>query len=161
VHKILGIRLFPGFRGYVQHRGLGIGGYSRKISSKSVSISITYEAAKLFKESRDGRHSRLSGSEGSLDLISLLREFHVQMLQSYAKFVGETLFRELIEAAAFYNRLAKEVEQNKPGFRMFLAGGESKINENGNNIQFSLKLEYAPNDLFSELGISVPQNVQM
>ncbi len=116
---------------------------------------------KLIKESRGWKNSRLSGSEGKLDLITLLQEFHVQMLQSYAKFVSQIFFPELNAAAEFYKRLTQEVEQKKPGSRMLFARDEPKTSGDGSKTQIQLELELPPNDLLSELGICLPKNVQM
>jgi hypothetical protein len=129
---------FLDFRGHVQHRGLGIGGYERRRSSKSVAISVSHDAGELIKESRGWKNSRLSGSEGKLDLITLLQEFHVQMLQSYAKFVSQSFFPELNAAAEFYKRLTQEVEQKKPGSRMLFASDEPKTSGDGSKTQIQL-----------------------
>jgi hypothetical protein len=152
---------FLDFRGYVQHRGLGIGCYQRKISGKSVTISITQDTAKLVEESREWKQSKLSGSKGRLDLISLLREFHVQMLQSYAKFVAQTFFPEITPAASFYQQLVEEVQQKKPGYRIVFLRGEPKARKKHNKTTIKMELEQVPNDVFQELGISIPKNVRM
>jgi hypothetical protein len=151
---------FLDFRGHVQHRGLGIGGYKRQISSKSVAISVSHDAESLLKESRGWKNCCLSGSEGKLDLITLLQEFHVQMLQSYAKFVSQIFFPELNAAAGFYKDLTEEAAQKKPGSRMLFASDEPKTSGDGSKTQIQLDLELPPNDLLSELGICLPQNVQ-
>lgn len=143
---------FLDFRDYVQHRALAIGDYNKTVTSTSVTFSITQNAARLLSdEKRCWRKSKLSTDKGDLDLVDLLQEFHVQMLQSYAKFVVETFFPELIPAAEFYGNLCKEVQHVRPGFRMVFV---DDIDES-NLPQFEITAEQVPNDLFQKLGISV------
>jgi len=147
---------FLDFRGYVQHRGLGIGHYSRNFDETSVNLTITHEAASLVADSRDWRYSNLKGTEGTIQLVPLLKEFHIQMLQSYAGFVVRTFFPELIPAAEFYGILTTEIQTAHPGHRMVFSEREPEVHEDGGKSHINLNLIYVPNDLFGELGISTP-----
>jgi hypothetical protein len=62
--------------------------------------------------------SKLSADKGDLDLVDLLQEFHVFMLQNYAKFVVDTFFPELIPVSEFYGNLSKEAQRALAGSRM-------------------------------------------
>lgn len=154
------VAFFFDFRGYVQHVGLGIGFYQRNVSATSVTLTITHAASKLISESRDWKRSKLSVANGTLELVPLLREFHVQMLQSYAGFVVRTFFPELIPAADFYGGLTREVQQSNPSFRMVFTEREPEIRKEGRESQITLNLIYVPNDLFPEMGISTPPQSQ-
>jgi hypothetical protein len=110
---------FFDFRGFVQHRGLAVGGYSRSISATSVEISLRQNPLELLKEGRDWKRSKLSNYKGDLDLIMLLREFHLCMLNAYAPFVVNTFYPELEPADQFYSTLTNEATLQTPGGRMF------------------------------------------
>jgi hypothetical protein len=154
------VAFFFDFRGYVQHVGLGIGFYGRDVSATSVTLTITHDASKLVAESRDWKRSKLSGVKGTLELVPLLREFHVQMLQNYAGFVVRTFFPELIPAAEFYSQLTREVQQSNPEFRMAFTEREPEIRQEGVMTQIKYDLIHVPNDLFPEMGILTPPQPQ-
>jgi hypothetical protein len=133
---------FLDFRSYVQHRALAVEHYNRTLNSTSVTFSITQNAAQMANEERCWKKSKLSADKGDLNLVDLLQEFHVHMLQSYAKFVVETFFPVLIPAAEFYGNLCKEVQHVRPGFRMVFIDDfdETDINRQ------ELTAEYVPNE---------------
>lgn len=155
-----GFAFFLDFRHYVQHRGLGIGHYSRSFDQTSVTLTVTHDAASLVADSRnpsrDWHYSKLKGTEGTIEIIPLLKEFHGQMLKSYACFVVKTFFPELIAAAEFYGLLTAEVQAAHPGHRMVFSEQEPEIRNDGGKTHMNLNLIYIPNDLFAELGISNP-----
>jgi hypothetical protein len=149
---------FLDFRGYVQHRGLGIGFYNREISTTSVTITITCDAADLVAASREWKLSKLKGTEGSLELVPLLRDFHVQMVQSYGAFVANTFFPELSPAAEFYGHLTKEIQKENPSFKMVFLERDPEVREEGGKTHMTLNMIQVPNDVFGELGISAPKS---
>jgi hypothetical protein len=151
---------FLDFRGYVQHRGLGIGEYTRNVGSAVVNISITRNAADLVSESRDWKRSKLDASRGTLDLISLLEEFHIHMRQHYAEYVVNTFFPELLPAARFYANLTAEVHKKDAFSRMVFYEGDPKVTQHYDRTEYELPLLFPPNDLFRELGILVKQDQQ-
>src|SRR6266481_1888758 len=106
------------YRGYVQHVGLGISRCNRMTSDTSVSIEVVASAKTLLADSRQWKRSGLTAQRGDIDLIAILKEFHIQMLQSYAVFVAKTFFPELSPASEFYARLTKEVQERDPNARM-------------------------------------------
>jgi len=131
---------FLDFRNYLQHQGLGLGFFKRKLTPTSVSLEITLNAVELLNTTKDWPRSKLAPAKGILELTGLLREFHAQMMQKYSGIVIQTLFAELTPAAEFYKKLAAEVRQKDPA--LALAFGD-----NGKTV-------LTPNDLFAELGLT-------
>src|ERR1700678_2160592 len=78
---------FLDFRGYVQHCGLGVGHFTRNVTSTSVTLLVSHNAAVLVSEPYTWKHSKLTGKEGDLNLVILLEEFHSRMMQQYAPYV--------------------------------------------------------------------------
>jgi len=146
---------FLDFRGYIQHRELGIGYFHRHINSTSVEISISHESAQLVADSREWKRSKLTDKKGKLDLVDLLNEFNHHMLHSYGGYVAKTFFPDLFPAAHFYDNLTKEVLLLGPGFRMFFTDADPIIRSEEGKQEMSLQLKLVPNNLFAELGISV------
>jgi len=151
------VAFFMDFRGYVQHRGLGIGHYDRRVSDTSVQLTITCDAKILVAESRDWKRSKLSESKGIIDLVPLLRDFHAQMLTSYAAFISKTLFPLLTPAADFYEALTKEVQQTFPQARMVFSPTNIEMEKVVDKTHYNFNMIQVPNDLFAELGISMPK----
>jgi hypothetical protein len=144
------------YRGYVQHVGLGISFNSRTANDTSVRIKVTANAKALLAESRQWERSRLTTEKGELDLIAILKEFHVQMLQSYAAFVVKTFFPELVPAAEFYARLTTEIQERHPTARMiFYQKKPEFISEEGGKKSLNMNFLMVPNDVFADLGIKV------
>jgi hypothetical protein len=152
------VAFFRDFRDYVQHRGLAVGEYKKKISRTSVGFSIFHNAAELLKEDKRQNswgNSKLSSDRGDLDVVELLREYHVRMIQDYGKFVTGALFPELVSASEFYENLSKEAPRVTPGSKMvFMNDRVERIDEN-KNIHVSFTVELVPNNLFQELGVSL------
>jgi hypothetical protein len=150
---------FFDFRDYVQHRGLGIGNYSRNVKRTSVTLTITCDAASLARESRnlekDWHYSRLKGTEGQLELVPLLAKFHEQMLKSYARHVAKLMYPELEAAAEFYKVLTSEAVAGRPEFKMVLSSGDPIIKKSNGRTDYEYSLLCAPNDLFAEVGLSL------
>lgn len=142
------------FRGYVQHVGLAVGDYNRHVGMNVVRVKVTADAKTLIVESRDWRRSKLSGSHGKIDLIKTLRDFHVQMLQNYGRYVAKTFFPELKEASRFYRALAVEATQGNRGCRMVFIVRHKETAEPGKT-SIEVKVEEAPNDVFREVGIRI------
>jgi len=150
---------FLDFRGHVQHYGLGIGHYARSYNETSVSVTITQDAASLISRNSQARawtYSKLKGSEGIIELVPLLKEFHIHMLQNYAGFIVQTFFPELIPAGEFYSLLTNEVQSTYPKSRMVFSEREIATRKEGRKTHFKFDLIKVPNDLFLELGISRP-----
>lgn len=144
------------YRGYVQHVGLGIGSNSRTTSETSIRIKVTANPKTLLAESRQWNRSQLNAKKGTLDLVPILKEFHVQMLQSYATFVAKTFFPELHPADEFYTRLMKEVHERHPTARMILYSRKPKFTpKEGGKRALKINVIMVPNDVFGELGIKV------
>jgi hypothetical protein len=152
---------FFDFRDYVQHRGLGIGNYHRNVTRTSVVLTISCDAAALAQESRhlerDWHHSKLKGTEGTLELVPLLAQFHEQMLKSYARYVTKLIYPELEEAAEFYSLLTREAVAENAGFKMVLSNGNAVIEKIGDRTDYKYSLLCAPNDLFAEVGLALPK----
>ncbi len=146
---------FLDFRNHVQHCGLGIGEFHREVNATSVIVTITHDAAKLVAENRDWQRSNLTVNHGKLDLVLLLDEFHSRMMHHYAGYVAKTFFPELFPAAEFYGRLTEEVRKPDAGFRMFFHPGELDMKTEGDVHKWELHLSLVPNDVFTELGLSV------
>jgi hypothetical protein len=113
----------------------------------------------LLAESRQWNRSQLSVKKRPLDLVAILKEFHVQMLQSYAIFVAKTFFPELQPADEFYARLVDEVHKRHPNARMLFFSRKPKMVSKGGGKQ-AVKFNFimAPNDVFGELGIKVDRS---
>jgi hypothetical protein len=107
------------YRGYVQHVGLGIFRNNRAVNDTSIRIEIVANAKMLVSESTRGwKRSRLTVNSSEINLVAVLKEFHFQMLHSYAAFVAKTFFPELQPASEFYSNLTKEVRERDPTARM-------------------------------------------
>lgn len=146
---------FLDFRDHVQHRGLGIGGYSRQVFAEFSEVTIVYDSAQLFKETEDRNWQRckLTGNEGVLNLVELLDKFHQQMLQIYGSYVATTFAEELKPVVQFYAKLTEEVQKINPAFKMFF--GAIVPEENSNPQRANLSLKLIPNDVLTELGLSI------
>jgi len=150
---------FLDFRGYIQHRELGIGHFHRHVNLTSVEISITHESAQLVADSREWKRSKLTDKRGKLDLVELLNEFNHHMLHSYGGYVAKTFFPDLFPAAEFYANLTNEVIKIGPGYRMFFTDGDLKVDFQEGSQQIKLQLKLVPNDLFAELGFSISPKI--
>jgi len=149
------------YRGYVQHVGLGVSANSRTASDTSIRIKITANAKTLLAESREWKRSKLTAEKGELDLVAILKEFHVQMLQSYATFVARTFFPELYPADEFYADLTKEIQERHPAARMiFFSKKPEFAPEAGRKASLNMNIIMAPNDVFAELGVKVDEGAQ-
>jgi hypothetical protein len=146
---------FLDFRGYVQHVGLAVGRYDRRVEQASVSIEVAVDAKDLTSESRDWKRSKLDSSHGEIDLITNLQEFHIQMLQNYATYVVKTFFSDLFPASEFYRRLTEEVKTQDPFARMFFFPSEPKSTCEGTKTTVEVNYIQVPNDLFAELNIQL------
>ncbi len=147
---------FLDFRGYFQHVGLGISANSRKSDDTSVRISVKACPSLLLAGSRQWKRSGLTAEKRDLDLVALLKEFHIQMFQSYAKFVAKTFFPELQPADEFYGRLTKEVQERHPTARMIFFSKKPKFRTQP-NAKSSIKFTAiaVPNNVYREIGIIV------
>lgn len=144
------------FRGYVQHVGLGVGHYNRTVNDSSVKIEVTADSKSLLKGSSEWAKSNLSQEKGELDLIAILKEFHIQMIQNYAGFVAKTFFPELSPAAEFYARLTQEVHDRDKNARMVFFPQKPEITQEDDGKQsINISFTCPPNDVFSELGIKI------
>jgi hypothetical protein len=144
---------FVDFRDHVQHRGLGIGRFNRQVFTDFSKVTIVYDSAQLFTNDRNWQRCKLTGKEGELNLIELLDKFHQQMFQKYGNYVATTLGSELMPAAQFYAKLTEEVQKINPAFKMFF--GTIAPEENSNPQTANLSLKLIPNDLLTELGLSI------
>jgi len=133
---------FLDFRNYLQHQGLGLGFFKRKITPTAVSLEITLNSVELLNTTKDWPRSKLTAAKGILELTALLRDFHSQMMQKYSGIIIQTLFADLNPAADFYKKLTSEVHKTHPASAMAFSNGTDA------------KLTFVPNDLFAELGIS-------
>ena len=144
------------YRDYVQHVGLGISWNNRVVDDTSVRIEVMASAKALLADSRQWNRSGLTVAKGDLDLVGILKEFHIQMIQSYAVFVAKTFFPELQPASEFYARLTKEVQERDPNARMiFFSKKPESTPDEGGKVSVNWSVVYVPNDLFAELGIKV------
>lgn len=144
------------FRGYVQHVGLGITRNNRTVDDTSVSIQIVADAKTLLSESKQWKRSRLKSTHGELDLVRILKAFHIQMLQNYASFVANTFFPELVPASKFYGDLTREVRQKKPTARMIFYLEKPQVaTDKVGKVFINMKPVFVANDVFNELGIKV------
>ena len=93
--------------------------------------------------------------KGELDLVAILKEFHVQMRTSYAIFVAKTFFPgELVPAEEFYARLTKEIQERHPTARMiFYRKKPEFIPGPGGKMSLKMNIMMVPNDVFADLGI--------
>ena len=148
---------FSDFRGYVQHRGLAVGRFNRRVSRTQVQIEVAADASQLLSESREWKRSKLAPVRGTIDLVECLSEFQSQMLQNYALFVANMFFPELMPASDFYRRLADEVRANYPTATMIFLEGNAVAGSVDGKRTVKLKMALVPNDVFSELGIKVMQ----
>ena len=144
---------FLDFRNHVQHCGLGIGRFNRQTFLNHAEICVVYDAAQLFAENKNWKRCKLTGKEGELNLIELLKKFHLQILQNYGGYVAKIFFPELIPATQFYANLTDEVRKINPEFKMFF--GVIQPEENTNPLKAKLSLKFVPNDVLAELGISI------
>lgn len=148
------------YRGYVQHVGLGITRNSRTANDSSVSVQVVADAKTLLSESRQWERSRLTIAAGEIDLIKILKEFHVQMLQSYATFVAKTFFPEVEPASKFYARLTNEVRSRDPGARMIFYTEKPEVTtDERRKVSVRMNPVFVPNDVFAEMGIKVTTKV--
>lgn len=147
------------FRGYVQHVGLAVGHYNRHVTDTSVTISITTDPERLCRESTGWKRSGLKSGDQRINLVSTLKEFHIQMLQSYGSYVATTFYPELVPAAKFYGSLTMEAKKRDPESTMvFIVEDPIVIHGGGGKISANIKLSLPPNSLFDELGILMPKD---
>src|SRR5262249_29666869 len=129
---------------------------NRTVNDTSVRIEIAADAKTLLSESKHWKSSRLKAAQGELDLVRIIKEFHIQMLQSYASFVAHTFFPELVPASKFYGDLTKEVRQKNPTARMvFYPEKPQMTTDKVGKVSINLKPIFVPNDVLNELGIKV------
>jgi hypothetical protein len=150
-----GFAFFLDFRGFVQHKALPVGHFSKQVNLSSVKIEVTQDAVSLLRESREWEMCGLTANHGILDLPSLLQDFHLVMMKSYAEFVVRTMFPELLPAAEFYSALTEEVKAVNPDFRMVFLEGPLKPERDGSIMRMNLQIVLVPNDVLAELGIQV------
>ena len=142
---------FQDFRNFVQHRGLPVGNFSRKFSETSITLHVQVDAASLVRDYDRWKYSQLTATNGSLDLVDLLRDYHQCTMQNVASFLARAFFPSLIPAHNFYAKMAAEVAKAAPaGYRMLLMDVISESNENLN-----LTWIEAPSNLFAMLGFKV------
>jgi hypothetical protein len=125
-------------------------------SDTSVHIEVIADAKALLSDKREWKRSRLAVEKGEIDLVAVLKEFHIQMLQSYGSFVAKTFFPELQPASEFFDKLTKEAHCRDPVARMifFSEEPELKKDETGKT-SGKFNMIMVPNDVFAELGIKV------
>ncbi len=142
------------YRGYVQHVGLGISRYNRSVGDTSVSLELIANSASLLADTKDWKRSGLKENRGDIDLVAVLKEFHVQMRQSYGAFVASTFFPELKPADEFYAKLNKEVRSIDPAASMlFFSSLPQTIAKDGGTQTITMNLVEVPNDVFGQLGV--------
>jgi hypothetical protein len=143
------------YRGYVQHVGLGITRNHRTVNDTSVKLEIVADA-KMLLETRQWRRSGLKVACGEIDLVRVLKRFHIQMLQNYASFVANTFFPELKPASKFYGDLTKEVRQKNPTALMIFFAEEPQVTtDKTGKVSVNMRAIAVPNDVFNDLGIKV------
>lgn len=151
------------YRGYVQHRGLAVGRFTRTPSETSVSISVTTDAAALAGKGRekDWKLSKLTPDKGLIDLVSAIRCFHVVTAEQYGLYVAKVFFPELVKADEFYMGLTKEAKAKDPEATMvfFTKEIERTPMEDG-TVEFNISYSQPPNDVFAELGLLVDRSDQ-
>jgi hypothetical protein len=138
---------FLDFRHYLNHEGLAIGFYKRKLSPTSVSLELTLNSVELLQATKDWPRSRLTAAKGLIEIAPLLRDLHAQLQQNYAAIVVKTFFADLLPAAEFYKKLAAEVRLAHPACLMALRDPAS-------GSAAEPRLLFAPNDLFADLGLA-------
>ena len=131
---------FLDFRHYLNHEGLALGFFKRKLSPTSVSLELTLNSVELLNATKDWPRSKLTAAKGLIEVAPLLRDIHTQLRQAYASIVVKTFFPDLAPAAEFYKKLSDEVRQKDPATAAALRENETKL--------FPL-----PADLFAELGL--------
>lgn len=146
---------FLDFRGYVQHCGLGTSNFNRQRNLTSVTLQITQDAAQLVEDSKEWKRSKLTGKEGQLELAKLLQEFHHRMLATFGGHVAKIFFPDLFPAAKFYSGLTNEAKKIDGGFRMFFIPDGPEVKTEGDKQKMNLTLSCVPNEVFTELGISI------
>jgi len=147
------------YRGFVQHVGLGVGRFHRKLTLSSVIIEVRADPARLVRgRPRDWERSKLSPEADEIDLLPVLREFHIQMLQSYGNFVATTFYPELLPAYDFYAALTDEAKRSDSNARMVFFSEEPEIiYGEGGKFSWNAQLVFPPNSLFEELGLIRPK----
>jgi hypothetical protein len=145
------------YRGYVQHVGLGIFRTNRTVSETSIAIEIVANPKMLVSQSlREWKRSRLTPQSSEINLVAVLKEFHFQMLHSYAAFVAMTFFPELQPASEFYGNLTKEVRGRDPTARMiFYSEKPQVITGEGGKVTETTKEILVPNNVLEEVGIKI------
>ena len=138
---------FLDFRHYLNHEGLAIGFFKRKLSPTSVSLEITLNAVELLNATKDWPRSKLTAAKGLIEIVPFLRDLHAQLSQNYAGIVIKTFFPDLAPAADFYKKLAAEVREKNPAFTMDLREPSARA-------AAEPRLILVPNDLFVELGLA-------
>jgi hypothetical protein len=96
---------------------------------KAAIVLVTTPQRELDEEGRSNwKNSRLSAHKGDLDVVELLKEFHVMMIANYGKFVAETFFPELVPVAEFYGNLSKEAQRALAGSSMIFVNDIDESN---------------------------------
>lgn len=155
----MGLCIFSDFRNYAQHCELPIGGFNVLHSREGIKFKITHDAAKLVTDYRGWRHSGLSETHGTLDLIELLDQYYRCLISDYAGFVAQTFFPNLKTAAIFYALLTQEAVQDQSDCKMVFAFPPESQTGDPTKQVISLEMIFVPNDLYSELGITVKTDV--
>lgn len=151
---------FLDFRGYVQHRGVGVGHYSRQVQQAAVHVVVSADAQQLLSKSRNWKRSTLNPSHGRIDLVTHLQEFHICMLQHFGGFVAKTFFPELKPASDFYAALTTEAKAKDVFARMMFMEEPPKVFRDGAKISTTLNLICVPNSVFEELGIRISSSAE-
>ena len=144
------------YRGYVQHVELGISWTHRKANDTFVRIEVMANAKALLAASREWKRSGLTVAKGDMDLVGILKEFHIRMIHNYAGFVANMFFPELKPASEFYARLTKEVKERDPNALMiFFPEKPISTHDRSGTVAINWDVIYVANDLFAELGITI------
>jgi hypothetical protein len=146
------------YRGFVQHRGLAVGKYTRTPTETSVAISISTDAVSLMADGRekDWNLSKLTADRGEIDLISAVRCFHILMAEQYGVYVAKVFFPDLVKADEFYLLLTKEAKSHDPeGTMVFFTKDIQQTPMPDGSVSYNISYNEPPNDVFAELGLIV------
>jgi hypothetical protein len=142
------VAFFHDHRNYVQHCGLPITDYSKRMTHNSVVLSIEADAVYLSKVYDKWERSNLNGKQGKIDLIQLCEEYHVRLLQDFGTFIAKAFAHEFADAHNFYASLANEVWKKFPSSKIaIISSKEVRADE------LDLELIELPHNLLAELGI--------
>ena len=141
---------FQDLRNFTQHCGLPVGNYSRSFSASSVTLTVACDSEWLVEHFSGWGKSKLTRANGKLDLISLTRDYFVQLQQNFGNFVATEFAPGLLETHNFFAGMAKEVADVNPRATFHLLTGYTR-----NGDQISFQISTPPSDLLGSLGITV------